>query len=163
MNINSCSAHDRSAIIIIYSMSAHLMLSESVYVCIYTWSSSRREWNESATKHTYNTATSASSYDKDNNNDNSGTFAALGSEGLGVAGGGGGGGGAGGWGRGLMPPRWVPDEDNAACAGCGKDFDWARRRVREREGDGPEWGGGGLFDVHLPASWHRLTDLLCVW
>lgn len=39
--------------------------------------------------------------------------------------------GRGGWGVGLLtPPRWVPDEETTSCAGCGKDFDWARRRVR---------------------------------
>ncbi|CAM9248255.1 unnamed protein product [Chrysoparadoxa australica] len=28
----------------------------------------------------------------------------------------------------LLPPRWVPDKEATACAGCGKAFDMARRR-----------------------------------
>lgn len=74
----------------------------------------RRDWNLRSTKPTANlTGTNVES---------------------GVAGGAGG--GAGGWGGGLMPPRWVPDEEGVACVGCGKDFDWARRRVRAGAGGG---------------------------
>ena len=47
-----------------------------------------------------------------------------------------------GWGGSLIPPRWVPDEESIACSGCGKDFDWARRRVRW----GWIWGAEGDRD-----------------
>ncbi|CAN0296962.1 unnamed protein product, partial [Discosporangium mesarthrocarpum] len=48
-----------------------------------------------------------------------GALGALGAGGLGA-------GGAGA--VGLVPPRWVPDEDIIRCTGCRKDFDWARRK-----------------------------------
>eukprot|EP00752_Nemacystus_decipiens_P007445 g6654.t1 len=31
-------------------------------------------------------------------------------------------------GAGLTPPKWLPDENTLSCSGCGKDFDWIRRR-----------------------------------
>lgn len=40
-------------------------------------------------------------------------------------------GGVAGAGVGLTPPKWLPDENTLSCSGCGKDFDWIRRRVRE--------------------------------
>lgn len=44
--------------------------------------------------------------------------------------------GGAGWGKSLVPPRWVPDEESSLCSGCDKAFDWARRRVSF-------WGGKG--------------------
>eukprot|EP00904_Undaria_pinnatifida_P014010 jgi/Undpi1/973/HiC_scaffold_10.g04437.m1 len=73
--------------------------------------SARKKWSLRSTRPTPNSAISA-----------------AGIEAGGVARGTPGGVSVAGWGVGLMPPRWVPDEQNTSCVGCGKDFDWARRR-----------------------------------
>lgn len=65
-------------------------------------------------------------------------------------------GAAGGWG-GLKPPKWLPDEESTFCAGCGKDFDWARRRVRTCEGG---WEGGGEGDARDSGTVSCLASLV---
>lgn len=86
--------------------------------------SRRREWNLTTTKPSPKLSSTAVGA----------TGAANGhissdGKGVGVAGVGGGS-VAGGVCVGLKPPKWLPDEDTASCSGCGRDFDWARRRVR---------------------------------
>lgn len=83
--------------------------------------SRRREWNLTTTKPSPKLSSTAVGA----------TGAAIGHVSSdGKSAGAAGGVGVGGGGVSLKPPKWLPDEDTASCSGCGRDFDWARRRVR---------------------------------
>ncbi|CAN0405739.1 unnamed protein product [Ectocarpus sp. 8 AP-2014] len=82
-------------------------------------------------------------------------------KGVGVAGVGGGT-VAGGGGVGLKPPKWLPDEDTASCSGCGRDFDWARRRHHCRLCGGIFCYACSQFRALLPRSFgSRDPQRLC--
>ncbi|CAM9372636.1 unnamed protein product [Ectocarpus sp. 12 AP-2014] len=116
----------------------------------------RREWNLTTTKPSPKLSSTAVGA----------TGAANGhissdGEGVGAAGVGGGS-VAGSAGVGLKPPKWLPDEDTASCSGCGRDFDWARRRHHCRLCGGIFCYACSQFRALLPRSFgSRDPQRLC--
>eukprot|EP00903_Cladosiphon_okamuranus_P008279 g7968.t1 len=65
-------------------------------------------------------------------------------------------------GVGLTPPKWLPDENTLSCSGCGKDFDWIRRRHHCRLCGGIFCYACSQFRALLPRSFgSRDPQRLC--